>query len=260
LTYDIRFDMLGDDDGARVYREYPEFEAGSDTFCPTCRKTGTYTWKGVATPCDCRMQLQLAKHYTAAGVGADYFRLTWEDYVAPPPQTLHLYAANFHNAIAEGTGMLFTGTNGTGKTMLATLTIKQLIKMGFTAYVSSFSDAIDRRTESFGDDVAARFFDRKFLHTQALLLDDLGQELHSSSDLARSTLDKILRSRVKNNRPTLLTTNLSHRELETRYGIAIASLLKHKSIPIDLVDVDFRPQSREAMMKRLISGEVRPIV
>lgn len=260
MTYDIRYDMLGDEDAARVYREYPEFEAGPDTFCPTCRRVGSYTWKGVTNSCDCRMQLQLAKHYTAAGIGADYFRLTWEDYVAPPPQTLLIYAANFHNAVAEGTGVLFTGTNGTGKTMLATLTLKELIKKGFSAFSSSFSDAIDRRTESFGDDMAARFFDRKFIHSHALLLDDLGQELHSSSDLARSTLDKILRTRTKNNRPTLLTTNLGHRELGQRYGTAIASLLQHKSLPIELVDVDFRPQSREAMMKRLISGEVRPIV
>ena len=260
MTYDIRFDMLSDEDGERVYQQCPELEAGPDVYCPTCRKTGRYTWRGESYPCDCQMQLQLAKHYTAAGIGADYFRLNWTDYVADVPKNIHLYVANYHNAISEGTGMLFTGTNGTGKTMLATLLIKELIKKGFTAFAASFSDTIDRRTESFGDDASSRFFDTKFLHSQALLIDDLGQEMHTSSDLARSTLDKVIRSRVKNNRPTLLTTNLGHRELSQRYGTAIASLLQHKFIPIELVDVDFRPQSREAMMSRLTSGDVRPIV
>ena len=92
-----------------------------------------------------------------------------------------------------------------------------------------------------------------------LLLDDVGRELRTKNQLSESTFDLILRSRVRDGRSTLLTTNMDAGELSTGYGSAVFSLLREKSVFIEVTGQDHRSAANAREMDEIRNGEMRPI-
>lgn len=263
MTFRIEDAILRDEDAERLYESRPELRAGPSEYCPTCRKTGTYRWQGAEHDCDCVRQLQLAKHYSAAGIGVTYQRQDWTDVqqsVIDEVTPLMRYLENHQNYIARGIGLLMHGPVGTGKTMVATLLLKDLLKLGYTGFSTTFARTINAFTSTFRSNEEKRWFADKFMYSQVLLLDDLGRELRSvHSNLPQSTFDLILRTRVQEGRPTLLTTNCTPAELETGYGAAVLSMLKEQSLLLEFSGTDFRPQVNQRTLAEVEAGEVRPL-
>jgi len=262
VTFDIRYAMLGDAEAERLYRSRPELRAGPDTYCPTCDKTGTYRWQGGEHPCDCALQLQLAKHYSAAGIGVLYQRMDWGDYGGDSEllQGVHDYLANHRAYVGQGIGLLFYGDIGTGKTLVANLVLKELVKLGYTCFATTFASTVEAFTSTWGSSSEKEWFARRFMHSQVLLLDDLGRELRTGHNLPQSTFDMILRTRVAEGRPTILTTNSSIAELEQGYGAQVLSLLKEQSLAWHFSGQDFRPTANQRRLSEIRNGEIRPIV
>jgi len=255
--FNIRTTFLSDEEADRLYERRPELKEG---VCPTCRGTKTYRWKGEQHDCDCGMQVQLAKHYSASGIGMNYQTLGWSDYAQNPPEELATYLRRHEDFISRGVGLLFTGTAGTGKTLLATLILKELINLGYDCFSTTFARTIESFTATWGDAEEKSWFARKFMYSDVLLLDDLGKEWRNSSRLPQSTFDMILRSRVQDGRPTLVTTNCTLQELETGYGAAVLSLLSECSIVLSFSGEDFRPQASRRTIDEISLGETRPLV
>lgn len=261
MTYDITADDLSSEEAAHVYAVAPELEAGHYDYCPTCHKTGTYRWQGKLWTCDCATQLALAKHYTAAGVPSDYQRMSWADFVGEPPVEIRDYLAYLDAYVERGMGLVLIGTRGVGKTMLATLVLKQLIRRGVGCYTTTFASTVEAFTAGWGKDkeVQKEFFARKFMGSKVLLLDDLGKEFKSSTKLSESTFDHILRTREQNNRPTLLTTNYTETQLLSGYGDSILSMLVGKSKLVQMSGDDHRAAVNVRITAEVHSGETRPI-
>lgn len=98
--------------------------------------------------------------------------------------------------------LVLTGPVATGKTHLATAAALRLIEYGHTVV---FADSTDlcARLRDFSDVHAAPIYQR----ADVLILDDLGTE--SRTSVTDSGMFRILNYRYANNRPTLLTTNLT---------------------------------------------------
>lgn len=262
VIYDIRTDSLPSEEAERVYQEAPELEAGHYDYCPTCKKTGTYRYKGVEHDCDCEMQLQLAKHYTAAGIGQKYHRISWSDLTFEPPADVQDYLKYLDAYIEQGVGLMLAGPNGAGKTMLGTLILKTIIRRGYRCYSTGSSSMVEAYTNGWsGNHEAAAWFKHKFTDSKVLLLDDLGKEFFSKIQLNVTTFDHILRTRDQNNRPTLLTTNIVNPdELFAGYGRSIMSLLVGASIWVTMDALpDFRYQMLPGVRDAVRAGEIRPI-
>jgi DNA replication protein DnaC len=259
VPYDIETDLLADDEAERIYSRFPELRSGP---CPTCRDRGSYRWQGVDHDCNCQRQRQLAKHYTAAGIGDRYQRLDWTDYTGDKTITGQIvkYLDAHEQMVTQGMGLILYGPYGTGKTFIANMVLKELIKLGYSAWATTFANTIEAFTATWGDRDEKQWFARKFQHSQVLLLDDLGRELRSGHQLSLSTFDMILRTRVQNNRPTLLTTNLKPVELGTGYGAAALSLLREASLEFDFTGDDYRPKVTRRVLAELRAGETRPII
>lgn len=268
MTFRIETALLSDDEAERLYVRRPELRAGPHEFCPTCRKEGTYFWRGVEHPCDCLRQLQLCKHYSAAGIGDTYQRLDWadlnlpeEDEAALLPKVLK-YLEHHDRYIHRGVGLLLYGTIGSGKTLVTNLVLKELVKLGYACFATTFADTIEAFTSTWGS--AAKdnkaWFAAKFKHSQVLLLDDLGRELMTRTNLAQSTFDMILRARVQDGRPTLITTNCQPGELKTGYGAQVLSLITEQSMSYGFTGTDFRPHAQRRNQEEIEAGEMRPIV
>lgn len=262
MTFNIAYAPLGEDDAERLYKRRPELCAGPDEYCPTCRKTGTYRWQGQDHACDCRRQLQLAKHYSAAGIGVAYQRLDWSDFDGNEDLLAHVlkYLENHERYVGRGIGLLFHGPIGTGKTLAANLMLKELIKRGYSAFATTFAGTVEAFTSTWGNRDNKEWFAAKFMQSQVLLLDDLGRELRTGHNLPQSTFDMILRTRVAEGKPTILTTNCTLGELGTGYGAQVLSLLMEQSIARQFSGTDFRPKANARTRAEVDADETRPIV
>lgn len=260
---DIRTRYLSDTEAERLYRNHPQLGRSYEKYCPTCDKKGTYFWRGQDNDCDCEYQLQLHKHYLAAGIGLTYQRLDWDDYAGPTPvlDGVMKYLDKREQFLKRGLGMFLFGSYGTGKTMLANLVLKELVKDGLTCWATTFSQTVEMFTAGWSDKADKNYFQQKFINSQVLLLDDVGKELRGTRiALAETTFDAILRQRVQAGRATFITTNMDSTDLEDGYGAAILSLVREKSLDLEFNGNDFRTTANSREITEVLKGEVRPIV
>jgi DNA replication protein DnaC len=162
--------------------------------------------------------------------------------------------------ISTGMGLIYLGEFGTGKTMLVSLVAKELVKLGYTVFFTTFAEMIDMFTKSWSSNTARARFESKVVESEIFILDDVGKEFRTKTNLAESTFDHVLRQRAVDARPTMLTTNMSEDELDEGYGGAIFSLLKERSILHKSKGNDWRGKARDRTLEEVLSGEVRPIV
>ena len=252
---------LSEPEAELLYRHYPKLREAPEKWCPTCQGDRVYVWEGKRVSCDCAHQTALHKHYLNAGIGVTYQRLRWADYQRRDEAVQKVMSyLNEHRAyIHRGTGVLLTGPVGTGKTLLANLLLKDLVHLGYRCYATTFAGCIDQFTAGWYDQDDKRRFADRFMHSDVLLLDDVGREMRTRNNLPESTFDNILRTRVQSARPTILTTNMEPDELRSGYGSGVLSLLYESSLRFEVPGDDFRPQAIERTKGEVGSGETRPI-
>lgn len=251
--------LLPDNELQRLLSKFPELRASPEDYCPTCKKTGIYRWEGKDHECDCATQLRLYKKYLSSGIGIPYQRLTWDDLdpeLDPQLEPIYKFLNDPEKYLSRGIGVYLWGPPGSGKTMVATLILKDLIRKGHTGFSATMAEMVNYFTAGWGGNTEEKnWFTNKFLSSQVLVLD----ELRRDNRLAESTFDHILRTRVHEGRPTIITTNLTPDELENGYGSSILSLIVQQSIVVNLNRQNYRGQAHDRLMKEIELGETTPI-
>ncbi|MBP3855563.1 MAG: ATP-binding protein [Ruminiclostridium sp.] len=130
-------------------------------------------------------------------------------------ETCREYADGFH---LPYNGLLMRGKTGLGKTHLSLSIASVVIEKGYNVIYCSAPDifrTIERehfgRAETDTDTLAM------VIRSDLLVLDDLGSELDSKSGFYAHTLYNILNDRLNASLPTVISTNLDHKQLEARY-------------------------------------------
>jgi DNA replication protein DnaC len=260
VTYNLRTDYVPQEDIDRLKIDHPEVELGHYDYCPTCKKTGSYFWQGKNQSCDCEYQLQLYKHYLNSGIGATYQELDWSDWYADPElANLFRYTYLEKPFVERGMGMFLWGDFGTGKTMLATLVLKDLIKRGKRCYAITVEALIDEFTKGWGSDEDKRWYERRVKNAEVLLLDELGKERNRGA-LAASTVDNLLRHRVDSGKPTLITTNWDPKYIGIEYGGPALRRIYEKSLAQKFVGTDVSSDINARNISEVMNGITRPII
>jgi len=248
----LKYEFLDDDDVEYLATKTPQFDKVNKIGCPTCtdRSCG-----------ECKLQLQLYKHYLKAGIGLNYQRLNWDDFQGDPKayETAIRYLNKHRDFVKGGMGILYQGPWGTGKTLLTALMAKELVKLGYTVYFATFTQMVDEFTRGWGSNEDKARFESKVVKSDVFFLDDVGKEFRTKNNLSEATFDHVLRQRALDNRPTFITTNMTAEEMQVGYGSAIFSLLKERMIVHNMVGDDFRELARERTFQEISQGRVRKI-
>lgn len=163
-----------------------------------------------------------------------------QDYIAR-------YVSNMnHQTLEELEGLCLFGSNGVGKTMLACIVAKSAYKHRYSTRRVTFVEYMSKYTLVWG----ARSIEEKesaedelynnYKAVEFLILEEVGKEVDSKA--SAPILEDLLRYREDNGLVTIICTNLSPKDLESRYGVSIASLMKGSMTPIRIEGVDKRKE------------------
>jgi DNA replication protein DnaC len=136
---------------------------------------------------------------------------------------------------------LLIGGTGLGKTHLSTSVAKAVIERGFDVlYVSAIDMFSDFEKKQFGNGEGYVDNTRRYFECDLLIIDDLGTEL--TNQFTVSCLYNVINSRINSARSTFINTNLSKKEIESKYAERITSRLFGEYYPLVFSGIDIRKQ------------------
>ena len=222
-------------------------------YCEKCKDTG-FTDEG---RCSCLLELarrmsaeEFQKNTALQLTGFEDFSLDYyssevdPDYRVVPKKIMadildfcRKYAAGFTPGVK---GILMQGDTGLGKTHLSLAIAAQVAEKGAVVLYDSAQNLLRQiEGEHFGRMEQKGTLDAA-LNADLLILDDLGTEFASQFTL--SMIYDILNTRFSQNRTTIVSTNLTARELEEKYSRRIVSRLYSCLTCLRFVGKDVRQQ------------------
>jgi DNA replication protein DnaC len=230
------------------------FEEGFLDESPICAHCGGLGYVGSAM-CECLRELcrqeQKKEISVLAGTKETFqqFRLDYySDQYSPAFKTspraimernfkiCRSYAQNF--AMNSG-NLLFNGGTGVGKTFLSACIARAVADQGYSVVYESaghlFAALEKARFEANEENRRAA---ARYTECDLLIVDDLGTEL--PGQFVTAALYSLINDRLLENKPTIISTNLSEEELVRRYNPQIASRLRGSYKRVAFVGDDIR--------------------
>lgn len=205
--------------------------------CKDCGDTGYFQGK----MCHCLKKQAIKEGYRASGIAKlleeqrfDNFDLSFYSATPEAPgkdsprevmeeiyEFCRHYAENFS---PESPSLLFIGGTGLGKTHLSSAIAATVIERAFdVVYESAPAVAAIFEKERFDSEENA-LGTRRLMEAELLILDDLGTE--PSTKTSSAAIYRLINQRVLvSGLPTIISTNLTYRQLEKEYDSAVLSRL-----------------------------------
>lgn len=154
------------------------------------------------------------------------------------------YIDNIDEMFEKNMGLFLYGANGVGKTLLASIIVKEAYRHRYTSKRVTFADYIAEYTRVWGTkDMHEReeleeLFYNDYKGVEFLALEEIGKEVDSK--ITAPILEDCLRYREEKGFPTIICTNLEPKLIVEKYGNSIGSLIKGNFTPIKIVGNDKR--------------------
>lgn len=146
------------------------------------------------------------------------------------------YAENFRK---DSPSLLMTGNTGLGKTHLSLAIAREAINKGFGVIYTSTQNMISNmEKEKFRGYVVLNESEKHYADCDLLIIDDLGTEYATS--FSSAAVYNVINSRIMRGKPTIISTNLSMRELEKYYTQRMVSRIIGNNIRLEFLGSDVR--------------------
>jgi DNA replication protein DnaC len=163
------------------------------------------------------------------------------------------YYKRMRVAFREGYGLVFTGDNGTGKTLFMSFLLGRAVTKGHSVYYTTLMGLDADLKRGFGDkQTAMRLRDQ--LDSDIVAIDEMGKE-QIKRDYLSTQLEAYLKERYDNGYPTFLASNLEYAEMCRLYGPTIESMLEGRYQQVALEGGDFRRKVATKMKDDMRYGE-----
>ena len=161
-----------------------------------------------------KAEQEQAERVRNSGIGARYRDADFSTFKADKQNEgifnlIWNYVADFETMKANNQGLLFWGGVGTGKTFAAMCVANELIKKGYSVFVTSSAE-IMARAKGYETDEEIEFM-RKIKNYSLLVIDDLGAE--RDTDFALEKLYAVIDARYQSEKPTIYTTNITMKDM-----------------------------------------------
>ena len=153
------------------------------------------------------------------------------------------YAKNFNK---RSPGLLLTGGTGLGKTHLSLSIAREVINKGFGVIYGSTQNIVSKmENEKFRNYQSGEESEKYYIDCDLLIIDDLGTEY--STQFSSAAIYNIINSRIMMSKPTIISTNLSMKDMEKSYTYRMVSRIIGNNIRLEFLGSDIR---QKMMMKK----------
>lgn len=237
---------------ANIPLDYMDLKYG----CDICKDTG-YLEDG--KQCNCLKQILVSRAYKMSNLEnmlkKDNFRnfdidifsekeFPGED-LTPRENMLDIlgFAERFIDDFDEtnGDNLLLYGTTGLGKTFLCSCIAKSLLDNNkIVIYQTAFTilEILESRRFGKGDEKLGKYQYDLLFDSDLLIIDDLGTEL--SNAFTNSEIFNIVNTRIIRGKKTIISTNLTPKEISDVYTDRVFSRILDKFIPLKFYGLDLR--------------------
>ncbi|MDA8235552.1 MAG: ATP-binding protein [Clostridia bacterium] len=209
--------------------------------CSLCQDRGIIIENDGAKPCPCMKQKSFLNrfknaHFTREMLKSSFEKFNFDYYdrnsmdrvknISYYDSAMIAYnaARNFVTDFlkdAHTDGLLLTGQVGSGKTYLACCIANALMDKGVSVLMVVVPDLLDEIKATYdqgrsGSDYSEQQLLDSARQVDVLILDDLGA--HNYTDWTRNKIFSIINYRLNNQLPTIITSNLSLKELKEYLG------------------------------------------
>lgn len=194
------------------------------------------------------------------GVPAEYAEGTLEDYVQDGTikEMFKNYLSNMHDMYEDTINLCLYGANGTGKSFLSSLIVKEAYRLRYKSCMTTVANLIDL---TFKPNKTEEDWNKLNLIKTAdfLVIDELGKETFNKSLSNVNLVEETLRNSVKIGQVVIICTN-SHLEgdggVYSKYGTSIASLIEGSFVKLEFDDADYRKSVlRKKKALRILEGD-----
>ncbi len=145
-------------------------------------------------------------------------------------------------------GLLMTGNTGLGKTHLSLAIAREVINKGFGVIYGSTQNIVsEMEKEKFQNRFGSEESERHYVDCDLLIIDDLGTEY--STPFSSAAIYNIINSRIMRNKPTIISTNLSMKEMEKNYSPRMVSRIIGNNIRLEFLGSDIRQKMMKSRKK-----------
>ena len=229
--------------------DYLEPQYTCSNCCDTGRKSGILCscYKEV---CRAEAQKELAKSSGSASCSFDNFNLSYyadngaEDGTNPRRKMNNYYnfCVNYAKDFSLASpSIIMMGKTGLGKTHLSLSVAKTVIsneKANFGVVYAPAQKLVSNLEREHFSGSGSDALLRKYTDCDLLIIDDLGAEFPSS--FTTSAIGNLINERLYENRPTIISTNLTGKELADRYTERTASRILGEYRKLYFVGEDIR--------------------
>lgn len=233
--------------------------------CPKCQDTGYLNQK----PCTCLKQMMIDEMYRQSNLknileteNFDTFSLDYYSKETSEGETYSPYV-NMSNILQRSIrfteefdvrhdNILIYGETGLGKTFLTNCIAKKLLDTGHTVLYLSANELFEQILSRYimagkKNEELSSLYDYIF-SCELLIIDDLGTEMTNNFTL--SQFFEIVNQRILSGHSTLISTNLSIKQLQERYTERIMSRLVADYMVFYVYGNNIRYQKRKAMIHK----------
>ncbi len=224
--------------------------------CPDCRDTGYVNRE----KCHCLRQAEISLLYEQSGLqemlaNNNFSLLSYEYHSGEDLSHFEKAVENCKNFIknfdSDYHNLFFYGTVGTGKSFLSGCVAKELMDQGHSVIYFGATGLFDLLSSTSFDTKSREERQNTYsdlYQCDLLIIDDLGTEL--TNQFTASQLFSLLNERNIGRKATIISTNLSLRELQDRYSDRIFSRITSNFEVCKLTGPDIRMYQKRQLNKK----------
>jgi DNA replication protein DnaC len=192
-------------------------------------------------------------HYKYLNIGRRFWEADLSEIDSGQKKAIRTYVKSFKFMISKGIGLYLWGSNGSGKTYIATA----LLKYAWTNWrVTGYCVTAAELKESWIEDRPAHdgsdeTMIERVTTARLLVIDDIGREHRAASGFAENRFGMLLRDRSRDLKTTIMTSNLDPQQFGEIYGRSIVELVKECTHPIKLVANNYRSSKALEIKEKL---------
>jgi len=222
--------------------------------CKICNGKRLVFVNGQEQKCNCVLAFNTEYGLYSLNIPPKFHKLTRDDidpnFIEQNEDMKYIlqYDKKLDSAYEKGTGLFICGTNGSGKSFIASLILQHASREGYTGYFILQRDLINTAFEAMYNVAVRDDLEKLITEIDFLVIDEIDKLFVDNDDKVQNLLEALLKKRSYSSKPLIVTSNQLMQDLPHTLGQTIVATFEEDLIEVKLTG-NYRPRLKEKRNK-----------